>query len=176
MFGFGSQSILISIIDSELDFAHKILDFFGKEPGYDLNHYPSFEDFSADFSGHKRSKKNLHIVLVSLNQEHPNSKYKDAFAVTEMIKTQYPSSEIIIYGEKDDLQTVSLAYDKGAYTFIKQNENVRLRMHNSVKGIISQKQFEKKRIDIRNAIIILGSVVLMAILLFLIYASKNRLL
>ncbi len=176
MFGFGAQNVLISIIDSELDFAHKLLDSLGKEPGYDLNHYPSFEDFSADFSGHIRKRKTLHIVLVSLNQEHPNSKYKDAFAVAEMIKSKYPSAEIIIYGEKDDLQTVSLAYDKGAYTFIKQNENVRLRMHNSIKGIISQRQFEKKRIDIRNAIVLTSIMVLIALLLFLFYSSRNNLL
>jgi len=40
---------------------------------------------------------------------------------------------------------VSSAFHYGAYTFIKKNENITLRIINNIKGIISQRNFQLKR-------------------------------
>jgi DNA-binding NtrC family response regulator len=51
------------------------------------------------------------------------------------------NTEVIIYSDNDDINLVSAAFHHGAYTFIKKNENVILRIENNIKGIISQKNF-----------------------------------
>ena len=89
------------------------------------------------------------------------------------IKKLNAESEVILYSDNDDINLVSSAFHYGAYTFMKKNENVVLRIENNIKGIISQKNFLIKKESSRKFtlffLLFLGTLIVSLILLYFVF-------
>lgn len=91
-------------------------------------------------------KKNLHIVVMDYYlKSMQNQDAKNGIEILKMIKEISPEIDIILYSGMEDDSIVNKAIQLGAITFVKKNENSFLRIHNSIKWIVSKKKLERKQ-------------------------------
>ena len=118
------------------------------------------------------SKKYIHIVVMDYYlKSMENQDAQNGVEILKVIKEINPETEIILYSGIEDDSIVSKGLQLGAVTFVKKNENSFTRIHNSIKGIISQQNLKKKHSDskfTRNIflLIIVASIAAIAIIYF----------
>jgi DNA-binding NtrC family response regulator len=106
-----------------------VLARFEEVNDYNISIYTRSKEFFEDFSEVIPSKKQIDIIFLATtletDQEH---QMVEPIDVLKKIKEINPYAEVILYSENDDINMVSSAFHYGAYTFIKKNENITLRI------------------------------------------------
>ena len=140
------DNVYIYFIDNDDVFIREVLTNYEYLHNYNVQIYSRSIDFINDYDQIKHSKKNVDIVFVSNHLEiYEDGSAVNVIEVLKKIKIINPNSEVILYSDTDDIDTVSLAFHHGVYTAIKKNENFLLRLENNIKGILSQKNFLIKK-------------------------------
>ncbi|MEE4198131.1 MAG: hypothetical protein V2I54_10840 [Bacteroidales bacterium] len=140
------QNALIYFIDHDDSYIRDVLARFEELNDYNITIYSRSKEFFEDFSRIPPTKNSINIVFLSTNLETDEENQQiEPIEVLKKIKQINPYSEVILYSENDDINLVSSSFHHGAYTFIKKNENITLRIENNIKGILSQKNFQMKR-------------------------------
>ncbi len=140
------ENVFIYFVDNDDTFIRNIISNFDQLNYYNVQVYSRSRDFINDYAKLKPSKKLVNIVFISTNLEIDEAGNSvKVIDVLKKIKSINHATEVILYSDSDDIDTVSLAFHHGVYTAIKKNENFALRLENNIKGIISQKNFILKR-------------------------------
>jgi DNA-binding NtrC family response regulator len=136
----------VIFIDNDDSYIRDVLAKFEEVNSYNIKIYSRSKDFFDDFVLIDHSRKEVFIIFLStlLESDEQNNPI-EVLEVLKRIKEINLNTEVIIYSDNDDINIVSAAFHHGAYTFIKKNENVILRIENNIKGIISQKNFLIKK-------------------------------
>lgn len=140
------QNTNVIFIDNDDSYIRDVLAKFEEVNTYNIKIYSRSKDFLEDFNLIEQSKKINFIIFLSTSLESDEQKNPiDVLDVLKKIKEINSNTEVILYSDNDDINLVSSAFHYGAYTFIKKNENIILRIENNIKGIISQKNFLIKK-------------------------------
>ncbi|MBI5217701.1 MAG: response regulator [Bacteroidia bacterium] len=139
------KNVYIYLVDDD-DFYLKVFENkFKTSTGCITHTFNTGEDL-VDFIGRKPlSKKLVHIVVMDYYlQSIENQDAKNGIEILKIVKDIDPEVEVILYSGIEDDSIVSKGIQLGAVTFVKKNENTFMRIHNSIKGIISKHNLEKK--------------------------------
>ena len=140
------SNVYVYFVDNDDEYLRNVLSNFEDVNNYNVQIYSKSKDFFSDFKPIKQTKKNVSIVFVSTTLEMDDNGIPiEIIDVLRKIKQISPKTEVILYSDNDNINLVSSAFHFGAYTFIKKNENVLLRLENNIKGILSQKNFILKK-------------------------------
>lgn len=140
------NNINVIFIDNDDSYIRDVLAKFEEVNDYNIKIYSRSKEFFEDFIHVERSIKEIYIIFLSTNLEYDEENNQvEVLDVLRRIKDINPYSEVVLYSDNDDINIVSAAFHYGAYTFIKKNENIILRIENNIKGIISQKNFLIKK-------------------------------
>lgn len=136
------NNINVIFIDNDDSYIRDVLAKFEEVNNYNIKIYSRSREFFEYFMNIEQSQKQIFIIFLatSLELDEDNNQV-DVLEVLKRIKKMNTYSEVILYSDNDDIDIVSSAFHYGAYTFIKKNENITLRIENNLKGIISQKNF-----------------------------------
>ncbi|NOQ27470.1 MAG: hypothetical protein GQ564_19075 [Bacteroidales bacterium] len=136
----------VIFIDNDDSYIRDVLAKFEEVNSYNIKIYSRSKDFFEDFNHIDQFKREIFIIFLStsLESDEQNNPIQ-VLDVLKRIKEINSNSEVILYSDDDDINLVSAAFHHGAYTFIKKNENIILRIENNIKGIISQKNFLIKK-------------------------------
>ena len=142
----GKDNVHIYFIDNDDTSIREVISKSEELSSFNIQVYSRSIDFINDFTFIKSSKKLINIVFISNHLEiDEGGNSIEVIDVLKKIKSINPNTEVILYSDSDDIDTVSLAFHHGVYTAIKKNENFTLRLENNIKGIISQKNFVLKK-------------------------------
>ncbi|MFP4023405.1 MAG: hypothetical protein ACLFVR_02675 [Thiohalospira sp.] len=140
------QNTYVYFIDNDDTYIRDVLAHFEEVNDYNISIYTRSKEFFEDFTELIPSKKRIDIIFLATTLEtSQENEPVDPINILKKIKEINPNAEIILYSDNDDINIVSSAFHYGAYTFIKKNENITLRIENNIKGIISQKNFQIKK-------------------------------
>ncbi|MDY6800358.1 MAG: hypothetical protein SVU94_03945 [Bacteroidota bacterium] len=140
------QNTYVYFIDNDDSYISDVLARFEKVNDYNISVYTRSKEFFEDFSELTPSKRQIDIIFLAATLEtDQENQMVEPIDVLKKIKEINPYAEVILYSENDDINMVSSAFHYGAYTFIKKNENLTLRILNNIKGIISQRNFLLKK-------------------------------
>ena len=172
------HTVNIYFIDHDDQFANKLAEDLEISPKYNQHIYSSGKKFLSDFQTKSDLRSGTQIIFLSTNLEIDNEgNTVEAIDLLIRVKKISKDAEVIIYSDNDDVNYVSSAFDYGMYTFVKKNENIELRIDNTIKGIISQKTFVRQK---RNSFLITKIFIiflfLILIVLFLVYIIAPQLL
>jgi len=164
-----SQDTHVFFIDNDDSYIRDVLANFEEVNEHNIKIFSRSKEFFEDFKEIEPRKRKIVIVFLAttLETDEENNDI-NVIDVLKRIKEINPFSEVILYSEDDDINLVSSAFHYGAYTFIKKNENIILRIENNIKGIISQKTFMVKK----NS----SKIITIVFLVFLILTSVSLLL
>ena len=165
------QNTFVFFIDNDDSYIRDVLAKIEEVNNYNIKIYSRSSDFIEDFKLIEQSKNKMCIIFLSdsLEMDEDNNQV-DVLEVLKNIKQINPKAEVILYSENDDINIVSSAFHYGAYTFIKKNENLILRIENNIKGIISQKNFLiKKEASRKFTLYFLVFVASVSVLLIILY-------
>ncbi|MGE0087993.1 MAG: hypothetical protein AB7S50_00795 [Bacteroidales bacterium] len=141
-----NDNVYIYFIDDDNASISEIIKKSDQLESYNIKIYSKSRDFITDFQHVKPKKQQVYIVFISNHLEiDEEGKSVEVIDVLKKIKSINPFTEVILYSDSDDIDTVSLAFHHGVYTAIKKNDNFILRLENNIKGIISQKNFILKK-------------------------------
>jgi len=164
----------VIFIDNDDSYIRDVLAKFEEVNDYNIKIYSRSREFFEDFNQVDQSKKEIYLIFLStiLELDEENNQI-EVLDVLKRIKEINPNSEVVLYSDNDDINIVSSAFHYGAYTFIKKNENIILRIENNIKGIISQKNFllkkEASRKITRVFLLFIAGVILGLIILYMIF-------
>jgi DNA-binding NtrC family response regulator len=164
----------VIFIDNDDSYIRDVLAKFEEVNSYNIKIYSRSKDFFADFEHIDQFKREIFIIFLSTSLESDeNNNPIEVLDVLKKIKEINSDSEVILYSDNDDINLVSSAFHYGAYTFIKKNENVILRIENNIKGIISQKNFLIKKESSKKFtlffLFFIGTVIISLIIFYIIY-------
>ena len=171
-----NKNTFVIFIDNDDSYIRDVLAEFEDVNDYNVKIYSRSKDFFYDFSEIEHNKKRIFIIFLSTALEtDDNNDAVNPLDVLKRIKEMNAYSEVILYSENDDINIVSSAFHHGAYTFIKKNENIILRIENNIKGIISQKNFlikkEASRIFTRVFLYFLAAASIILIILYMLFSE-----
>lgn len=143
---FSKSNTNVVFIDNDDAYIRDVLAKFEEVNEYNVKIYSRSKEFFEDFYHAERTRNEIYIIFLSTILElDENNNQVDVLDVLKKIKQRNPNAEVVLYSDNDDIDLVSSAFHYGAYTFIKKNENIILRIENNIKGIISQKNFLIKK-------------------------------
>ena len=119
----------VIFIDNDDSYIRDVLAKFEEVNSYNIKIYSRSKDFFNDFVHIDQFKREIFIIFLStsLESDEQNNPIQ-VIDVLKRIKEINSDSEVILYSDNDDINLVSSAFHYGAYTFIKKNENVILRI------------------------------------------------
>jgi len=143
---FSKSNTKVVFIDNDDAYIRDVLAEFEEVNEYNIKIYSRSKEFFEDFNQDEKRRNEIYIIFLSTILEFDeNNNQVDVLDVLKKIKQLNPDAEVVLYSDNDDINLVSSAFRFGAYTFIKKNENIILRIENNIKGIISQKNFLIKK-------------------------------
>ena len=166
----------VIFIDNDDSYIRDVLAQFEEVNDYNVKIYSRSKEFFEDFTLIHHTRKNIFIVFLSTSLElDEDNNQVEVLDVLKRIKEINSYSEVILYSDNDDINIVSSAFHYGAYTFIKKNENIILRIENNIKGIISQKNFlikkEASRRFTRVFLLFVAGLILSLLILYMIFSG-----
>lgn len=164
----------VIFIDNDDSYIRDVLARFEEVNDYNIRIYSRSKEFFEEFVHVSKLKKEIYIIFLSTNLElDENNNQVDVIETLKKIKEINSQVEVVLYSDNDDINIVSSAFHYGAYTFIKKNENIILRIENNIKGIISQKNFlfqkEASRKFTRIFLIFLAGLIISLIMLYMVF-------
>jgi DNA-binding NtrC family response regulator len=165
------QETYVFFIDNDDSYIRDVLANFEEVNEHNIKIYSRSREFFDDFEQFEINKRKICIIFLATTLEiDEDNNDVDVIEVLKRIKSINPQSEVILYSEDDNINIVSSAFHYGAYTFVKKNENIILRIENNIKGIISQKMFLLKKSSSRKTtIVFLGFLILSSITILILY-------
>lgn len=170
------QNIHVFFIDHDDSYIRDVLANFEEVNENNIKIYSRSKEFFLDFVEIDQTKNMCIIVFLStILETDEKNKQLNVIDVLKKIKKINPNAEVILYSDNTDEKIVSAAYDNGAYTFIKKNENIIQRIENNIKGITSQQNFLVKKRSSRffTVLFIIFIVVTSIFILILYYLFPN---
>ncbi|HAF29104.1 MAG TPA: hypothetical protein DCG75_08660 [Bacteroidales bacterium] len=166
------NNINVIFIDNDDSYIRDVLAKFEEVNNYNIKIYSRSREFFEDFIYTERSRRQIFIIFLSTSLElDEDNNQVNVLEVLKRIKKINAYSEVILYSDNDNIDIVSSAFHYGAYTFIKKNENIILRIENNIKGIISQKNFlitkEKSRRFTRIFLLFLAGLILALLIVYM---------
>ncbi|MCK5171072.1 MAG: hypothetical protein KAQ75_14435 [Bacteroidales bacterium] len=166
----------VIFIDNDDSYIRDVLAKFEEVNDYNIKIYSRSKDFFEDFIQIEHTRKEIFIIFLSTSLElDEDNNQVEVLDVLKRIKEINSYSEVILYSDNDDINIVSSAFHYGAYTFIKKNENIILRIENNIKGIISQKNFlikkEASRRFTRVFLLFVAGLILSLLILYMIFSG-----
>ncbi|PLX15211.1 MAG: hypothetical protein C0597_09145 [Marinilabiliales bacterium] len=171
---FSKNNSNVIFIDNDDSYIRDVLAKFEEVNEYNVKIYSRSREFFEEFNPTERSRDEIYIVFLStiLELDEENNQV-EVLDVLKRIKKINPNTEVVLYSDNDDINLVSSAFHYGAYTFIKKNENIILRIENNIKGIISQKNFlikkDASRRFTRIFLLFVAGVAILALIFYMIY-------
>ncbi len=164
----GRNKVYVYFVDYDESYIEELLSGFNNSSNYIISTFNSTFKFFNNYYEKLKKKNGIHIVFLSPTFElDKKGNPIDVNKIIRQIKKLDLDTEIILYSEDDDINTISEAFNNGVYTFIKKNENILLRIENNIVSIISEKHFiHKKRSSKFYTILFLVLTVLLAIIFF----------
>ena len=164
----------VIFIDNDDSYIRDVLAKFEEVNDYNIKIYSRSKEFFEDFAHVNKFKNETYIIFLSTNLElDENNNQVDVLEVLRRIKEINSFAEVVLYSDNDDIDIVSSAFHYGAYTFIKKNENIILRIENNIKGIISQKNFliqkESSRKFTRIFLIFFAGLIISVLILYMVF-------
>jgi FixJ family two-component response regulator len=140
------QNTHVVFIDNDDSYIRDLLAKLEEVNEYNIKIYSRTIDFFDDFKLESVDKNRTFIIFLSTNlgTDEDNNDI-NALDVLKRMKKMNSQCEVILYSDNDDINIVSSAFHFGAYTFIKKNDNLILRIENNILGIISLKNFLIKK-------------------------------
>lgn len=168
------HNINVIFIDNDDSYIRDVLAKIEEVNSYNIKIYSRSKDFFDDFILIDKYKRDVFIIFLSTTLESDENNIQiEVLDVLKRIKEINSDSEVILYSDNDDINLVSSAFHHGAYTFIKKNENVILRIENNIKGIISQKNFLIKKESSKKFtlffLFFIGTLIISLIIFYIIY-------
>lgn len=168
------QNSYVIFIDNDDSYIRDVLAQFEEVNEYNIKIYSRTKEFFVDFEQIRHDGKKTYIIFLSTTLEtDEDNNQVNVLEVLKRIKKINPHSEVVLYSESDDINIVSSAFHYGAYTFIKKNENLILRIENNILGIISQKNFllkkEAGRMFTKIFLFFLAGITILIIILYMIF-------
>jgi DNA-binding NtrC family response regulator len=168
------QNTHVIFIDNDDSYIRDLLAKLEEVNQYNIKIYSRTVDFFDDFQLIKIDKNKIYIIFLSTNLgTDENNNDINALDVLKRIKKINSQCEVILYSDNDDINVVSSAFHFGAYTFIKKNENLILRIENNIFGIISLKNFlikkEASRRFTRIFLLFLAGITITLIILYMLF-------
>jgi len=168
------QNTHVIFIDNDDSYIRDLLAKLEEVNQYNIKIYSRTVDFFDDFQLIKIDKNKIYIIFLSTNLgTDENNNDINALDVLKRIKKINSQCEVILYSDNDDINVVSSAFHFGAYTFIKKNENLILRIENNILGIISLKNFlikkEASRRFTRIFLLFLAGITIILIILYMLF-------
>jgi len=168
------QNTHVVFIDSDDSYIRDLLAKLEEVNEYNIKIYSRSKDFFDDFKLVKVDKNKTYIIFLSTNLgiDEDNNDI-NALDVLKRMKKMNSQCEVILYSDNDDINIVSSAFHFGAYTFIKKNDNLILRIENNILGIISLKNFllkkEASRRFTRLFLLFVGGISIILIVLYMLF-------
>ncbi len=164
------QNTHVLFIDNDDSYIRDLLAKLEEVNQYNIKVYSRSRDFFDDFEMIKVDKNITYIVFLSTNLETDKDNNEiNVLDVLKRIKKINSQCEVVLYSDNDDINIVSSAFHFGAYTFIKKNDNLILRIENNILGIISLKNFLLKKDASRRFTRIFLLFIAGALLLFIVF-------
>ena len=154
MIGFKEKDVNIYIVDDDR-LLLKILDAqFVKASKYNIYTFTSGEDFLQYYISNPIKKKQLQIVLLDLNLGTEGGKNKDGIEILKHVKGISKDVHVIILSGYITQIISKKMKLLGAVECIKKNENSFIRIHNTIKWIISNRAILDKKSQAKFALYI----------------------
>jgi len=165
------QETHVFFIDNDDSYIRDVLANFEEVNEHNIKIYSRSREFFEDFEKLEVNKRKIYIIFLATTLEtDEDNNDVNVIDVLKRIKEINSQSEVILYSEDDNINIVSSAFHYGAYTFVKKNENIILRIENNIKGIISQKMFLLKKSSSRKiTIIFLAFLILSSVSILILY-------
>ena len=168
------QNTHVVFIDNDDSYIRDLLAKLEEVNQYNIKIYSRSRDFIDDFELITFDKNKIYIIFLSTNLENDEENNEiNVLDVLKRIKKINSQCEVILYSENDDINIVSSAFHFGAYTFIKKNDNLILRIENNILGIISLKNFLIKKDSSRRFtkifLLFIAGVSLIFVLLYMLF-------
>ncbi len=161
------ENVNVYIIDDDELHLRILKNKFVTSTSYSLYTYLTGEEFVYEMDLAYLQKRQVHIVILDyVLKTDSNKDVMDGLEVLEIIKKRNPKIEVIILSGNNDEDLSAKALELGANNYIRKNENSFLRLQNSIKWIISEKNLEKKRRDSKISIKIFILIIFIIILIF----------
>jgi len=165
------KNVIVDIVISDELFVKILQDKFNSSTDYKLNTYMLCNDFINALKKTVFTKYQHHIVILDyFISSKDGSGLKNGIEVLKHIKETDPNIEVIMLSEEDDVKAASAATRVGALNFIKKNENSFMRLHNSIKWAVSERNLRRLKRQSRAALhLFLTIIVVIIIVVFFIY-------
>lgn len=172
------SEINVYIIDDDELHLKILKSKFETSTQYNVSTYTTGEDFLYSILTNPVNKKQVHIVLLDyLLKSSDGDANKNGNEILQVIKSNYPELEVIMLSGVEDVDVATSAMQMGAVTFVKKNENSFLRINNSIKWIVSEKDLaKKKRSSFQTLYLFLSVAVGLVLIIGLIYKYFPKLL
>ncbi|UCG27520.1 MAG: hypothetical protein JSV24_11190 [Bacteroidales bacterium] len=166
----------IYLIDEQRTYLPEITERFQNPFKYSVISYTTLSKFFEDFESVQHPRKNLNLVFLTIEFEKDDEHVNKYLESIPRIKNMGSNSEVFILSFKMDEEKGKKGLNYGARALIQKNENAVLRITNNIKGIISEKNLEKKRrsslLSIKVLILFILAVALMTVILYLIFPER----
>lgn len=162
MFRFSDRDVHIFIVDDD-EIQLKVLKnkFVTDLNNYRLKTFITGEDLLDYLSKNPLKRRNAYITVLDYYLKSKQFKdVKDGLDILRILKTQYPSNEVIVlsaYDEDNEAQIHDMVKEIGAVDFIKKNEHSYVRIQNIVMRIVSSKILHWKKIERNVSVLVLFS-------------------
>ncbi len=171
---FSKHNTHVIFIDNDDSYIRDVLARFEEVNHYNVKIYSRTKEFFEEFIQVSRFKHDIYIIFLSTNLElDEQNNQVDVLETLKKIKEMNPYAEVVLYSDNDDINIVSSAFHFGAYTFIKKNENIILRIENNIKGIMSQKNFlfqkESSRKFARMFLFFVAGIIISLIVIYMMF-------
>lgn len=165
MFGFKDKNVNVYIVDDDL-LLLKILDNqFKKSSEYNIFTFKSGEEFLHYYISNPVKQNQIQVVILDYQLSTGKTDAKDGIEILKYIKDISKQVHVIMLSGQHSQLITDKSMLLGAETCVKKNENSFIRIHNTIKWIISERVIKEKRKQSKITFqLFLGFILIIAIL------------
>jgi FixJ family two-component response regulator len=166
---FSDKDVVIYLVDDDELLLRILATKFETSTEYQVNTFPSGEDFLEAFASKPLPKRFVSIVVLDyMLKSEGQMDAKNGVEILKLIKEINPSVHVIVLSGIDDIEISTNAIRYGAHSFIRKNENAFARIHNNIKWILSERGLNSRRSHSRMTQYLFLSV-LAVLMIFILY-------
>lgn len=166
----------IHLVDEHRIYLAEISERFQNPLKYNLESYSDIATLLDNLETSTTGKKNLHLVFMSVDFEKSEEEVNKMMNAIIRIKELRKNCEVFVLSSQKDENLENRVQNIGTRALIQKNENAVLRITNYIKGIISEKNLERKRkatiFSIKILFYFILAVAAITLILFLIYPDR----
>lgn len=166
----------IHLVDEHRIYLSEISERFENLLKYHVESYSDIATLLENLEKSTTGKKNLHLIFMSVDFEKGEEETEKMLDAIARINNLRKNSEVFVLSSQKDENIENKVLNAGARALIQKNENAVLRITNFIKGIISEKNLEKKRtatiFSIKILVYFILAVVAITLVLFLVFPDR----